>query len=122
MRSRSRPRANTEPRRAGGDMNIIHRPETAARPEPAQRFVLHNLRWDDYEKILAVVGNRRIRVTYDRGSLELMSPLPIHESYKRYFGLLLGVLSEELGVPVRGLGSTTFRRRDADRGLEPDEC
>jgi Uma2 family endonuclease len=103
-------------------MNIIHRPETTARPAPAQHFVLHDLGWDDYEKILAVVGKRPVRVTYDRGSLELMSPLPIHERYKRYFGLLLSVLAEELGIRISGMGSTTFRRRDADQGLEPDEC
>jgi Uma2 family endonuclease len=72
--------------------------------------------------MLDAVGNRRVRVTYDRGNLELMSPSPVHEIYKRLFGRLLDVLAEELDVSFKACGSTTFRREDLDRGLEPDEC
>jgi Uma2 family endonuclease len=31
-------------------------------------------------------------------------------------------LTEELGLPVKAGGSTTFRRRRRRRGLEPDDC
>lgn len=87
-----------------------------------QQFVLHGVNWQTYEKALEAFGDQPIRITYDRGSLELMSPLPIHEVYKRCLGLLLAVLDRELKIPIKGLASTTFRRRDLDRGLEPDEC
>jgi Uma2 family endonuclease len=87
-----------------------------------QRFVVHGVNWQTYEKALEAFGDQPIRITYDRGSLELMSPLPIHEIYKRCLGLLLAVLDRELKIPIKGLASTTFRRRDLDRGLEPDEC
>jgi Uma2 family endonuclease len=93
--------------------------------EPAnipQRFVVHGVNWQTYEKTLEAFGDQPIRITYDRGSLELMSPLPIHEIYKRCLGLLLAVLDSELKIAIKGLASTTFRRRDLDRGLEPDEC
>jgi Uma2 family endonuclease len=102
-------------------MNILHQPQ-AAKPEPAQRFVLQGVGWEGYEKILEVIGERHVRVTYDRGDLELMSPLPLHEVYKKFFGRLLDVLAEELDIRIMGCGSTTFRRQDLDRGLEPDEC
>jgi Uma2 family endonuclease len=102
-------------------MNIRHQPQTA-KPEPAQRFVLYGVGWEGYEKILEVIGERHVRVTYDRGDLELMSPLSPHEIYKKFFGRLLDVLAEELDIRVMGCGSTTFRRQDLDRGLEPDEC
>jgi Uma2 family endonuclease len=102
-------------------MNILHQPQTA-KPEPAQRFVLYGVGWEGYEKILEVIGGRHIRVTYDRGDLELMSPLPPHEVYKKFFGRLLDALADELDIRILGYGSTTFRRQDLDRGLEPDEC
>jgi|SRR5579884_32574 len=87
-----------------------------------QRFVVHGMNWQGYEKVLEAFSDQPIRITYDRGSLELMSPLPIHEIYKRCLGLLLAVLDSELKIAIKGLASTTFRRRDLDRGLEPDEC
>lgn len=31
-------------------------------------------------------------------------------------------MAEELEVDLQGLGSTTFRREDLDRGFEPDAC
>jgi Uma2 family endonuclease len=32
------------------------------------------------------------------------------------------VFAEETGVDVYGVGSTTFKREDLDRGFEPDAC
>jgi Uma2 family endonuclease len=90
--------------------------------QPAQRFVLHNVSWEEYGKFLEAIGENHVRVTYDRGSIEFMSPHSTHERYKHLFSLFFTVLSLETGIKVCGLGSTTFRRRDAGRGLEPDEC
>jgi hypothetical protein len=41
----------------------------------ASRFVFDGVSWDDYEAMLRIVGDRPIRVTYDRGRMEIMSPL-----------------------------------------------
>jgi Uma2 family endonuclease len=103
-------------------MNILHHEPPATTREPRQRFVLGGVTWQGYDLMLQVIGNRRIRCTYDRGSLELMSPLPLHEYFKHWFCQLFGVLAMELDVPLWACGSTTFRRQDLDRGLEPDEC
>src|SRR4051794_17149234 len=87
-----------------------------------QRFVLYEIGWQGYEAILKIVGDRPIRLTYDRGNLELMSPSREHEQFKSLVGRLVEALSEELDIPSLSLGSTTWRREDLDRGLEPDEC
>lgn len=101
-------------------MNIeVQQPPVLHNP---QRFVVHGVDWQTYEKVLDAFGDRPIRITYDRGSLELMSPLPIHEVYKRCLGLLLAVMDRELKIPIKGVASATFRRADVDRGLQPDEC
>lgn len=90
--------------------------------EPRQRFVLWCIGWDAYEKIVEALNEQHVRTTYDRGDLELMSPLPIHELVKVWFGHFILALSLELDFAYQTMSQTTFRRRDRDRGLEPDDC
>ncbi|MHB2018908.1 MAG: Uma2 family endonuclease [Candidatus Xenobia bacterium] len=78
--------------------------------------------WDGYLKLLEAFRGRHVRITYDRGALELMTTSPRHELAKTMIRALLECLFEELELDFQGAGSTTFRRRILDRGLEPDEC
>lgn len=98
---------------------------TAALEKPqgaAQRFVLHEISWEGYQTFLKVLEDRPIRLTYDQGTLELMTPLSIQERYKVLFGRMIDAITEELDVRVVALGSTTFNREELQRGLEPDQC
>jgi Uma2 family endonuclease len=52
----------------------------------------------------------------------MMSPLPEHEEVKKVIARLVEYLSFDIGIEVKSLGSTTFRRRDKGKGFEPDEC
>jgi Uma2 family endonuclease len=90
--------------------------------EGQPHVVLDGVSWEAYEQLLRDLGNRPIRVTYDRGKLEIMAPLINHERWKSRYGRLIEVMCEELDLDVEMAGSTTFRREDLDRGLEPDEC
>lgn len=92
------------------------------RTPPEQRFLLRGVDWRAYEMVREAVGHRSVRITYDRGNPELMSPLPIHEIYKKWLGRLLDILAREFRLRIKACGSTTFSREDLDRGLEPDEC
>ena len=88
-----------------------------------QRFMLQGLRWPQYVTISDALPEwPRLRLTYDRGNLELMAPSWNHEWWKRRFGLVIPILGVELDLDIQGGGSTTFRREDLERGLEPDEC
>jgi Uma2 family endonuclease len=79
--------------------------------------------WRTYARLLRVFAERpSLRLTYDRGVLEIMSPLHEHESDGRFLGRLVVTLTEELSLPVKAGGSTTFRRKRRRRGLEPDDC
>ena len=90
---------------------------------PEQRIVLNNITWDMYEQLLATHRDRSVpRFTYDRGSLEIISPSAEHEELKRMVALFVEVIAEEMNINVRGLGSTPFRREDLQRGFEPDAC
>lgn len=88
-----------------------------------RRTVLFNIGWNTYERLLRDHANASApRFTYDRGTLEIMRPLPEHERFNRAIQLLLPVLAEEAGVELYSLGSTTFNRDDLQRGFEPDSC
>jgi Uma2 family endonuclease len=86
--------------------------------------VLRGISWDLYEALLRELekSGQKMYLTYDSGRLELMPPSPFHERYKRLIGRFVDTLSVELHIPIVSLGSTTFRREEIVRGLEPDEC
>jgi Uma2 family endonuclease len=88
-----------------------------------RRVVLNNIDWRTYERIgRALLDRSGVRLTYDRGTLEIMTLSPRHERIERLIGRLINAVTEELNVPIAGYGSMTFKRRKGLRGLEPDEC
>lgn len=88
-----------------------------------QRVVLHDVSWDDYERLLALRGeSSRPRMTYLEGELELMSPSNDHEEQKKTLARLIEAWADARGVPLIGIGSWTLKKRRKRRGLEPDEC
>jgi Uma2 family endonuclease len=85
--------------------------------------ILEDIDWATYCRLLRVFAKRRgFRLTYDRGTLEIMSPLWSHEEPAKLLGRFVDVLTEELELPSRLGGSVTLRRRRKRRGLEPDNC
>jgi Uma2 family endonuclease len=107
--------------RKGRD-RMIQRNTLSSPPDAAQRFLLPGVGWRCYDMLLHALGERRIRLTYDRGDLELMAPSFQHEQAGKRLGQFVLILAEELAWEVLGGGSTTLRREELDRGLEPDEC
>jgi Uma2 family endonuclease len=87
-----------------------------------QRLVLWDVGWKGYLALLDVVGDRRIRITYDRGNVELMTISPLHGFSQKAIARLIEILCYELDLDIRSGGTMTFKREDLDRGLEPDEC
>lgn len=88
---------------------------------PTQRVMLTGVRWETYEALLRDHLDRGMpHFTYDRGVLEIMSPSLTHEEDNRTIALLVEIVAEELDVDVRNVGSLTFKRRDLERGFEPD--
>ncbi len=85
-------------------------------------LVLHDISWEMYEKLLDVFAEHpKLRMTYYKGTLELMTPLSDHERYRWTFGRLVAALSEELGLEILGVKSTTWRSEPDAVGKEADE-
>lgn len=86
-------------------------------------LLLNGVDWRTYTRFLRLFAERPgYRLTYECGSLEIMSPLPEHESGVTFLGRLAIALTEELGLPIKEGGSMTLRRRRRRRGIEPDRC
>jgi Uma2 family endonuclease len=96
---------------------------SSVQPPPGQSLLLSGVDWEMYTRLLRAFAERSdIRLTYDRGALEIMSPLLEHDRDGRFLGRLVVTLTEELGLPIVCGGSTTLRRRGRKRGIEGDEC
>src|SRR5262245_51383944 len=74
------------------------------------RLLLPNIDWRTYSRLLRLFAERpAVRLAYDRGDLEIMSPLPEHESDAHLLGRVVEALTEELGIPIKAGRSTTLR-------------
>ncbi|KAI9132676.1 Uma2 family endonuclease [Acaryochloris sp. CCMEE 5410] len=90
---------------------------------PGQRIELQGINWNEFEAILAELGDRRAsRIAYSNGVLELRMPSPEHEVDKELIGDMIKILLEELDINNECFGSTTFKRQDIAKGVEPDQC
>jgi Uma2 family endonuclease len=94
----------------------------ATRTRFERRVVLRKISWATYEALLSDLEDSNVRLTYDRGDLEIMTVGPIHEWFKSHLRRMIDAATEELNIPIKSGGSTTFRRQLKQRGLEPDEC
>jgi len=84
---------------------------------------LSGVDWRTYSRLLNIFAHQRgIRLTYDHGELEIMSPSFEHDDDSRFSERLVVVLTEELGLPLKHGGSVTMRRRGKQRGIEADNC
>ena len=96
---------------------------TATLIQSPDRVVLQNISWQSYQSLVRDFDQEpAIRLTYDRGTLEVRKPLDPHETFKKLIGRLIEAATEELDLEIRSLGSRTCDREDLVRGLEPDQC
>ena len=96
---------------------------TSTTSAPAERVVLRGVSWDTYEALLRDLAEQHFRLTYDRGTLEIMSPFGRRHGRS---GVLISRLVEsftfELGIPIVGLRNVTWKSESLAKGLEADEC
>lgn len=109
--------------------------------------VLYELNWNDYERLLdarAAAHRRRLKMTYDRGTAEIYSPVlwipdppeddPTtaagtamtignrHERCKKLLARMLESVALGWRISVVACGNVTLKRPELAQGLEPDEC
>ena len=74
-------------------------------------LLLSRVGWEEYEALLSDLTDRpSLRVSYDAGRVEIMSPLPEHEEYKETIYSLVRVMAQELRIKVESRGSATYKQ------------
>jgi Uma2 family endonuclease len=89
-----------------------------------RRVLLHDLDWQAYEMILVALGEHRsAKLTYYKGTLEIMTPLEAHENPKDVMGDFITILVDEGDFEgVKSMGSTTLNFPGLRIGAEPDKA
>ncbi|MEL7053424.1 MAG: Uma2 family endonuclease [Cyanobacteria bacterium J06588_5] len=102
--------------------SLINLPKQLSADE--QYLRLEGVTWDQYDALVDLFMDQfpALRMTYLKGVLELMSTSAEHERLKTIIGRLIEAFAEEADINLNGYGSATFRKKAAERGLEPDEC
>ncbi len=86
-------------------------------------LIEHGVSWCDYEELLKAVGEARgLRISYDEGTLQVMTLSSRHERYTWLIGQLVGVLSTRRRIRVLYYGSSTMKKQRKQKGVEPDAC
>lgn len=90
---------------------------------PETSFVLYGVNWDDYEEVVKELwGIGSLQVIYNRGILKIMSKSPEHEYYAELLKRIVDRVSFGLLKKVISFGSPTIKKKNLERGVEPDAC
>jgi Uma2 family endonuclease len=93
-----------------------------AQKELERRVVLYGISWATYQKLRDAEENYHVRMTYDRGALEIVSPSGKHEHISNILGRMVEEWTLIHRIGMRAGRNSMFRRADLRRGLEPDNC
>ncbi len=85
--------------------------------------VLHDVSWEDYERILEIRGEHSApRISYLEGEVEIMSPSWDHETISSTIGHLIEAWCIDRGIKFIAAGSWTVKEERTQRGAEADKC
>ena len=86
-------------------------------------LIQHGVGWNEYEELLAAVGEASgLRISFEDGTLQIMTLSQRHEKYSTLIERMVDRLSSFLRVKVLFYGSATMRKREKQKGVEPDAC
>lgn len=93
-----------------------------ARRQGAGSLVLNDVSWERYQAIRWDDSNRNLRMTYDGGVLEIMSPQKKHGKIQILLDHMLHAWTQYKNIEIESAGNLTCDREDLLKALEPDLC
>jgi Uma2 family endonuclease len=95
---------------------VEHLPEAAV-------LALDGLSWEEYEQISEELAQRpSIRITYDRGRLEVVTTSSPHERWKEFIQDLVSTFCQERAIAMESCGGFTQKRKRDKKATEADTC
>ncbi|HLG15376.1 MAG TPA: Uma2 family endonuclease [Blastocatellia bacterium] len=103
--------------------NTLSYYEIATQLPPDASVVFRDVGWDEYEELLDQIGEASgLRISYDNGSLEIMTISAEHEKYALFLNRVVSTLGLRLRIDILFFGSATMKQRKRRKGKEPDAC
>ena len=94
----------------------------ATAPTVERRVLMRGISWETYESLVRELEGQQLRLTYDRGMLEIMSPSPKHGNVGKLVARIVEMYTLEKSIPLVGFGNTTWKSKALKKGAEADEC
>jgi Uma2 family endonuclease len=101
-------------------MSIAVEEEVGSQIAPGS-IIIQGASWELYEMLLKETEQLHLRLVFDEGTLEIMSPRYDHEDVKKLLARMIEIMAEETDADIKSFGGATYRREDRRKGLEPDE-
>jgi Uma2 family endonuclease len=97
--------------------------EALSHVPPGGRLTLHEVAWEEYERLIGRrTDSSRVRISYDLGNIEIISPSAKHEKYTNLIHDLVLMLGDELEQDILSYGSVTLKLQSRKKGAEGDNC
>ena len=98
------------------------RPPVAPSMAPAEeRGVMRGVSWNLYDRLTDAISERScVRIAFDGKDMEIMVVGPVHEGLGDRFSVFVSEVCDGMDLDSYGLGSTTWKRQEVERGFEAD--
>jgi Uma2 family endonuclease len=90
---------------------------------PETRLFFPGVPYQVYDTLIeALHEGSRYRLAYDGKDLEIMTKGDDHEQFRWKIDPIIRNVAGVAGFRIKGLGETTWKRPDLERGIEADQC
>ncbi len=92
-------------------------------PATEKKVTLPKVSWEKLEALLTELGPQRsVRITYDRGQLEMLDPHAQRDRVQRLMESLLMLIADEVGDDLVNCGSVLLKQAALGLAIQPDAC
>ena len=100
---------------------VLTEPKTQVLIE--EHIILRGVSWKIYEQLMKEHESRSApRFTFSQGCLEIYRRSQKHEKKAEFLGDIVKTIAEEREIETLSIRSTTFKKDDLEKGVEPDGC
>lgn len=100
---------------------VITEPKTQIVIE--EHIILRDVSWKLYQQLTKEHEDQSApRFIYNEGNLEIYMPSQKHEKKAEFLGDVVKTIAEEREIEILSIRSTTFKKDDKEKGVEPDGC
>ena len=100
---------------------VLTEPKTQVLIE--EHIILRGISWKIYEALMKEHESRSApRFTFNQGCLEIYMPSQKHEKKAEFLTDIVKTFAEEREIELLSIRSTTFKKVNLEKGVEPDGC